>query len=1522
METVEQLVSFHHIQVQLQGGAPWGFTLKGGLEHGEPLIITKIEEDGKAAQCKKLRVGDELVNINGSALYGSRQEALILIKSSYRTLRMIVRRRSVPVIRPHSWHLAKLSEPPGADGPPAMQLHSGPFGVPWPPAGESSDLSMQWSQLSRYCSTDRSSSLGSMESLDPPCQGCCDSQLSPVDPVIFSNKRDSAYSSFSASSNTSDYTVSLRQEDGSSVDSLFHSLGSCRYADGRCQDPDGDAGLFPEEPNRKSYSSCRRPEARARPSSYGYEEERGPSTPARVPPQPPVRRDSFRATRGRPRAAEQRCLSAPVDISGIAGCWVEDPIEIQDRSSAATPCKLADSKPCQQECSLDQYYSFNSELEACDCSQRTPCKENLSASHLQPGLSPSPSLCPLDPPSGGVRESVQPPCSLPKAPKKKHGAASHRHSAPDSLLSTELSTLSLSGSPRLDSDLHPHGPWARSSLHCEEDPETESGKNTMPLEKWSSSRCSTPGSVAASEPEDPQAEGEAAQSTASLLCTHQTWCSPLTAPGEEPAEHPQPVEPAALEEDCRGLYTVASRDALEQEKQDREGYRDRESLIQVGRQDCSRQRRLSKSLRRSERFATNLRNEIQRKKAQLLKCRDSANLLQGEEPLEEEEWGEQHSLGASSDIAAVSSKMAAPPTSSTKGHSSLGDPSWGSQHTQRAGPCHTRVVEEPGPAGKPRRWRWTRETEPSWTAGSRTSEESTKPVTKPHSWSKLENTDIPPFADRRKFFEETSRSVPVLSQPGPTSYRQRPDMQRRNLEQAKMETPGRRTEANQRRYSYQGDVGDDVLYHQLQEARRTLSGSCGADQEITRPSLNSHYGGNRFDNPEVLEIKQFSRIDENSLRLPSSCLGNQISPQEKPGQKQTCRAPLEVHPMKMMEKTKLSRNLSLTERDLLNCRSGLRPPDGATLPHCDNFGVVETRRACDTKEHAAQHAQRGRALSEGSIHLARRLQTNAVTIHISEAEKPTESGIAARKKGVPPPRPPPPDWEKFYRRRASHQSLISCPFSPAEETPYPSRPQEHAGYLDVARQRSYSLPLSDGPGSVTVLQETCRPAVPVGEAPSRAAPCARLSVSESGRNAEQEPEQEPAWLSDPIHLGSWAGTKHKKVNSQSVTEKDLSMVQFSPEIRPSGSPETSNDAEPSLGPVHLEAGRVEEEPLETDIDTPQAAEAAGSLAEGQPRASARPGAVLETDIDMVPEGGPLSTGALAAPPGPAAEVWCGGAGESAGAKLLEELLPQGGGGDVSREVWRGGRSGLELSVDTLERRARRPPFHPPGPGSRCLSYYGTSAAKAQLLTKMKEQTSFGEDEEDHELSYKKQLIESLEKKLDVLREAQQGLREDIQANYQLGEEVEALVLAVCKPGEVDKYRMFIGDLDMVVSLLLSLSGRLLRVESNLESLGADCGPQERLSLLQKKQQLLGQLGEAQELKEHVERREQAVCRALGRSLAPEQLRDYSHFVKMKAALLVEQRQLEDKIRLGEEQLCGLRESVALSGALDRASGFC
>lgn len=31
-----------YLEVLLQGGTPWGFTLKGGLEHGESLAISKV----------------------------------------------------------------------------------------------------------------------------------------------------------------------------------------------------------------------------------------------------------------------------------------------------------------------------------------------------------------------------------------------------------------------------------------------------------------------------------------------------------------------------------------------------------------------------------------------------------------------------------------------------------------------------------------------------------------------------------------------------------------------------------------------------------------------------------------------------------------------------------------------------------------------------------------------------------------------------------------------------------------------------------------------------------------------------------------------------------------------------------------------------------------------------------------------------------------------------------------------------------------------------------------------------------------------------------------------------------------------------------------------------------------------------------------------------------------------------------------------------------------------------------------
>lgn len=51
--------------------------------------------------------------------------------------------------------------------------------------------------------------------------------------------------------------------------------------------------------------------------------------------------------------------------------------------------------------------------------------------------------------------------------------------------------------------------------------------------------------------------------------------------------------------------------------------------------------------------------------------------------------------------------------------------------------------------------------------------------------------------------------------------------------------------------------------------------------------------------------------------------------------------------------------------------------------------------------------------------------------------------------------------------------------------------------------------------------------------------------------------------------------------------------------------------------------------------------------------------------------------------------------------------------------------------------------------------------------------------------------------------------------------MEVNLKAVCKSNELEKYHLFIGDLDKVVNLLLSLSGRLARVENALNSIDAE-----------------------------------------------------------------------------------------------------
>lgn len=1685
-----------------------------------------------------------------------------------------------------------------------------------------------------------------MESLDTPTpttQPYSDSHNSPVDPVLFNNKRDSAYSSFSASSNTSDYaTVPLRPGEACSMDNLLQSLGpACRgYPGGDASTLGSSSGEAQDEAHLivlKSRSLTRprpRPvELKERPSSCCYEAERrggdfdilrnGERGTGRKmnPPQPPTRKDSFKATRSRPNAANKRCASAPIEISSVYYDENKTSLNVESgvHNGFTVPAE-GDKTVNFKANTIESYYIQTQTKELgpirCDTSGKRDYNSETNSDHLSDTVransSPGPGSLPAESPM-----EVQEHSHTMHSDTTHSSTGLHRHSAPDKLLATQLQLLQFNSdssslepyntSYPADPSLSPcSSQWSHSPLQPTTENQEASHNHLAPSSKWGGSRCSTPGSVflegdGGEEDSSDRVDGMGVNGTSlSPIQHHHPWGRSVSVPGDPTGSSTQgrlgPDQ--ILERDFEPLSAAASMDTLleEQRAVDRgmRGGKKEENVegeVVMKKSDAARNHRRNR--RRSERFATNLRNEIQRKKAQLQRSRGPGGLLCSGETVQEEEGPDLHEDGEEPDLQAQerSTKVAfaspvSPPdarttapveksnTSNEQNHdvsqTQLQSTSYSQNNISRSVQIldpgvpnfgvGIRVVEEPAPAGKARRWRWTPEhklqpePEPDRRCGvlgekvlgvtrSRhgvcafTSSSTTSSYGRSSSCSRIEESDILPFADRMKFFE--GMSGPDVSNLSSRRQKKPPH----NLEHQGGE---RGQYPSQRRYSYQGGLQQEstLLPNAMEARRQSVSTSRERQKEKEREQAREMEERARerereerlrererqqekerqereieLERARLREIqrerereeraRQWERERERELELerekemerakekerlkkerekelererekemeenaqlashqdfihkdnfhnfhpkpqafshgqnqvprsafyPVNTPSQPLEKQQPLHQGYTARSytPTETYPARQQETTKLNRKYSLTERDYPSWRRESRPPDGINQhyqhPQQGRWaprqldGSSDDRNGYAYAPPPAPLSLRGRAMSENDLRFDSSHRwspsifsaTSQTLSEVEEGAAGVRGGDAAsaarlnRKKTPPPPRPPPPKWEQFHRRRASHHTMF--PPSPSSAVP----PHHHSippsldpaeGNLpyvpppETSRQRSYSLPpqrqdvtescshcscnqtqertysqapsnqnqpplheqpfphatsnqnqaqyqerpFSIAPPSPMFSRRAFRPVAPphrerdgnlrnthggqqeradvLSARPPPAAPNSVNSLYEmdtsrspdQDRTAARPHKQQPS-----VRPGAeWERAPSPRVHSdtarppvlenggvggvwdyeQQQQQQQVCVNRGFQSVEPQRIPEPGAESETTLSPSPVHSLEAElDVPMETDIDDFQEEERL--LVENEPITSelpcfALPVTVLETDIDTLADSEASPSSRTRAESGSLEEEL------EVGESSLEELFPQSNEGESGTENWRGAYQTTEHNTDSLDRRS--------GASSSCSSYYSTSAAKAQLLSQMKDFTD-NRERDDDELTYKKQLMESLRKKLGVLREAQRGLQDDIRANAQLGEEVESMVVAVCKPNEVDKFRMFIGDLDKVVSLLLSLSGRLLRVETTLDTLDPEAEHHERLPLLEKKRQLMRQLSEAQDLKDHVDRREQAVSRVLARCLSPEHHRDYSHFVKMKAALLVEQRQLEDKIRLGEEQLRGLRESLGL-----------
>ncbi|XP_045349406.1 membrane-associated guanylate kinase, WW and PDZ domain-containing protein 1 isoform X13 [Leopardus geoffroyi] len=109
--------------VELERGAKgFGFSLRGGREYNMDLYVLRLAEDGPAERCGKMRIGDEILEINGETTKNMKHSrAIELIKNGGRRVRLFLKRGdgSVPEYDPSSDRLGPAAA--GAQGVPEVR---------------------------------------------------------------------------------------------------------------------------------------------------------------------------------------------------------------------------------------------------------------------------------------------------------------------------------------------------------------------------------------------------------------------------------------------------------------------------------------------------------------------------------------------------------------------------------------------------------------------------------------------------------------------------------------------------------------------------------------------------------------------------------------------------------------------------------------------------------------------------------------------------------------------------------------------------------------------------------------------------------------------------------------------------------------------------------------------------------------------------------------------------------------------------------------------------------------------------------------------------------------------------------------------------------------------------------------------------------------------------------------------------------------------------------------------------------
>ncbi|XP_058493579.1 protein Shroom2 isoform X2 [Solea solea] len=1478
------------VEVFLSGGAPWGFTLRGGLEHREPLLITKVEEGSKAAVVC-LQVGDELVNINEIPLSGYRQEAICLVKGSHKTLSVVVKRnmkmvdivaqkmpsendvhvarsfltkilrssmrRNEPISRPHSWHSTKFNE---------NQSEAAKTQSPSPPvwhnrydaSSSSADLSSGWEQTNLRRVSDQFSSLGSMDSLEHVPHPYTAGQLSPAKSNnsmehLGGGKRDSAYSSFSTSSGTPDYTLS--KSNAASTENVLYkvsqwdaggkhgSRNSHGVAEGGRQDDKlmyfqmpGSEAPQTEDPAGSRQSSSSR-------SNFGpvwHVPEKKKSSASPPPPPPPARRDSFAATKVHERGL---VITEEPESRGSSEANAENlrshnlPLKNQGNHTQFGPNKqfsTSSSDVLQSQPHHPRHHSDKSTV----YSPPRPTSKPQSASGYQ---------CSTQEPPTNQRRSV----SGTAAEQNSDSSAHSRYYCVTTCQPTQTHPQLMSGKPE---ERRSFSGVESGSERKSVSPQT-AGKAKYPLPQQHGKDSN--GYNRHHVPTVPETSDDRGRQRGhnSQNAEIQNSSFPPTRPSEN--RRSLPLQPRDVPQDVRKISAHAT-PMLHSLSLDASDPREKPKG------SASDESPDNKQMKRNERFATTLRNEIQMRKAKLQKSKSAAAL-----PCAEDETEEDQDVWKSTPMS--------PDSSFTNIYK---------DHLKEA---QARVLK----ATSFRR----KDLEP--VLGENSAAESLPS----YPSSALGRRDVPTLPTLSEL--ASTKSGPAAAPVTRIGGRKR--------------FP---TEKKVRSFSEPDKI------HQV-------GVSC---DENTSSSLDQQMLLSQGDNPGLSKhLSSHSHEDHASVTATGDVVKGLGSDEDAQKHKQSVLdqqrlgtfAEYEArwNPQKNPAETRASGRYRSAD-DILETR-----PEDRKSTSC----VHERSRSSPSAEIYGQKFPVSSRSSEGEP--AELLSSPARFSDCTDREKqaefkclsaPPADGAAAAAAAAAA--------ENHTPTSASH-SLTQPPSTPRKKPPPPRCSHISEAFTHSSSSTEGSSAFNPTPPA----KADCEQGKGLGAAPHYPASSSRRHSGPSSMEERRSPSPQfsPQRLSDrpPVSLQDQDANR-----MDHVIESPNSAVKKVPIriVHSEGVPEKENSLFPHHGDVPAAADDA------ADEVEPPGGNRLNSLAAARHDSVFCAFSRQRASVDTVPaaptDDTHVTNNSLPTPPLADEPATCSRRTED---QKREELLRDIMGKDKSladvldqskmkttmdlmEGIFPEGEQLLEEAQQRRKLPTKQSVSRPPEEREKeesvaaavtmvtSSAYYSTSAPKAELLNKMKDMQETEDDSEeelDMDLSNKKELIDSLSRKLQVLREARQSLQEDVLDNNALGDEVEVRVQQVCKPNELDKFRMFVGDLDKVVSLLLSLSGRLARVENALNSLEEDATPGERRTLTEKRKLLIRQHDDAKELKENLDRRERVVYDILASHLDDECLADYEHFVKMKSALIIEQRKLEDRVKLGEEQLKCLLDSLSIEQRL-------